>query len=180
LNKSILLHVCCVHCAAYTIEYWQERGYGVTAYWFNPNIHPHDEHQQRMEAMIEYASSKNIPLIFGGYDPMVYFLSVVKNQNTRCRSCFDIRLSSTASIAREGGYTGFSSTLLISPHQEHELIKETGTRVAAQTGVEFFYSDLRKRYSDSRHITKPLELYRQRYCGCIYSRLERENILGKN
>ncbi len=84
-----------------------------------------------------------------------------------------MRLEKTAARAREKGYDGFTTTLLISPHQKHELIISTGEKAAAENGVKFFYADLRKRYSDSRHITKPMNLYRQQYCGCIYSKLER-------
>ena len=71
------------------------------------------------------------------------------------------------------GFNAFTTTLLISPHQKHDLIREVGDRIAVEKGMEFFYADLRKRYSDSRHITKPLDLYRQQYCGCIYSEWER-------
>lgn len=174
MSRSLLLHVCCVHCAAYTIEYWRKQDFTVTACWYNPNIHPHDEHRSRLEAMQFYAREKGIPLIIAGYEALDYFINVVKNTGGRCRTCFNLRLSNTAAIAKEGGYTGFTSTLLISPHQNHELIKEVGNNIAKQVGVEFFYADLRKRYSDSRHITKPINLYRQQYCGCMYSKLERE------
>lgn len=173
MNRSLLLHVCCVHCAAYTVEYWRQQGFEVTAYWYNPNIHPHDEYRSRLEAMRVYVEEKNIPFLVAGYEPLAYFINVVNSSDVRCRTCFDMRLSKTAVAAKEGGYDGFTSTLLISPHQDHELIKETANIVTKQSGVEFIYADLRKRYSDSRHITKPLYLYRQQYCGCMYSFMER-------
>ncbi len=82
-------------------------------------------------------------------------------------------LNKTAETARAGGFDAFTTTLLISPHQKHEIIVEVGRKTAGEKGVEFLYADLRKRYSDSRHITKPMELYRQQYCGCVYSEWER-------
>jgi predicted adenine nucleotide alpha hydrolase (AANH) superfamily ATPase len=98
---------------------------------------------------------------------------VAGHEDERCRHCFELRLTKTAEAAKAKGYDGFTTTLLISPNQKHELIKEIGEGAAGEKGVAFFYTDLRKRYSDSRHITKPMNLYRQQYCGCLYSELER-------
>ncbi|MFQ5997469.1 MAG: epoxyqueuosine reductase QueH, partial [Dehalococcoidales bacterium] len=167
---------CCAHCTAYTANYWREQGYEVSALWYNPNIHPYTEHQQRLEAVKSLGQEINLPLIVTeGYDMMTYFRRVVGHEaeGERCRYCFRLRLSKTAETARQMGFSAFTTTLLISPQQRHDLIKETGNKLAEETGVEFLYADLRKRYSDSRHLTKSLNLYRQRYCGCIYSEWER-------
>jgi predicted adenine nucleotide alpha hydrolase (AANH) superfamily ATPase len=172
--KKLLINCCCAHCAAYTVNHWREQGYEVSAFWYNPNIHPYTEHQHRLEAMQSLAEKINLPLIITeGYDIIDYFRGVVGHEAERCRYCFKLRLSKTAEIAKERGFDAFTTTLLISPQQKHELIKEVGDEVAKITGVDFLYADLRKRYSDSRHITKPLELYRQQYCGCVYSEWER-------
>jgi predicted adenine nucleotide alpha hydrolase (AANH) superfamily ATPase len=172
--KKLLIHSCCAHCAAYTVSYWREQGYETSALWYNPNIHPYTEHQHRLEAMQSLAQEMNLPLIIsGGYDMPEYFRRVVGHEDERCRHCFNLRLSRTAEIALEKGFDAFTTTLLISPHQKHELIKEVGNELAREKGVGFLYADLRKRYSDSRHMTKPLNLYRQQYCGCIYSEWER-------
>jgi predicted adenine nucleotide alpha hydrolase (AANH) superfamily ATPase len=172
--KKLLVHSCCAHCAAYTVEYWREQGYDVSVLWYNPNIHPYTEHQRRLEAMQSLAEKISLPLIMtGGYDIIDYFRQVVGHEAGRCQYCFRLRLSKTAEIAREKGFDAFTTTLLISPQQKHELIQEVGDGIARETGIEFLYADLRKRYSDSRHITKPLELYRQQYCGCVYSEWER-------
>jgi predicted adenine nucleotide alpha hydrolase (AANH) superfamily ATPase len=171
---KLLIHSCCAHCAAYTVEYWRGQGYDVSALWYNPNIHPYTEHQHRLEAMRSLAEKMNLPLIVAeGYDMIDYFREVAGHEAERCRYCFRLRLSKTAEIAKEKGFDAFTTTLLISPQQKHELIKEVGDRIAKETGIEFLYADLRKRYSDSRHITKPLDLYRQQYCGCVYSEWER-------
>ncbi len=173
MNK-VLVHVCCAHCAAYTVEHWRREGYETAGFWCNPNIHPYMEHQQRLESMQSLAEKIKLPLIISpDYDIIEYFRRVVGREAERCGECFDLRLAKTAEIALEKGFDAFTTTLLISPHQKHDLIKEVGERVAEAKGVEFLYADLRKRYSNSRHITKSMELYRQQYCGCVYSEWER-------
>ena len=171
---KVLVHLCCAHCSAYTIEHWRQQGYDVRGLWYNPNIHPFTEHQRRLEAIQSLAGKMDLPLtIIEGYDMTEYFRRVAGHEADRCRHCFDLRLARTAAVAREQECEAFTTTLLISPHQKHELVKETGEKLAQEYGLKFLYADLRKRYSDSRHITKPLDLYRQQYCGCIYSEWER-------
>ncbi len=172
--KKVLVHVCCAHCAAYTVEYWRGLSYEVAALWYNPNIHPFTEHRQRLESVESLAKNLDLPLtVAEGYDMVDFLRRVSGRESTRCRYCFEMRLDKTARLAREKGFDGFTTTLLISPHQEHELVREAGETAARGHGVAFLYADLRKRYSDSRHITKPMDLYRQQYCGCIYSEYER-------
>lgn len=172
--KSVLIHVCCAHCAAYTVEYWRRQGDEVSALWYNPNIHPYLEHQHRLESVQALAQEINLPLIITeGYDMMEYFRQVAGHESQRCQYCFNLRLTKTAETARQSGFNAFTTTLLISPQQKHDTIRETGNKIAEEQGLEFLYADLRKRYSDSRHLTKPLNLYRQQYCGCVYSEWER-------
>jgi predicted adenine nucleotide alpha hydrolase (AANH) superfamily ATPase len=172
--KRVLVHVCCAHCAAYTVEHWRQQGYALIAFWYNPNIHPYTEHRERLESMKTLAQKLDLPLLVAdGYDMPEYFRRVAGDESRRCRHCFDLRLSRTAATAREKGLDAFTTTLLISPHQQHEILLEAGNRISAEQGIEFLYADLRKRYSDSRHLTKPMELYRQQYCGCLYSEWER-------
>ena len=172
--KRLLVHCCCAHCAAYTVDHWRQQGYEVSALWYNPNIHPFAEHQSRLEAVESLAQEVTLPLIVTeGYNMVEYFRRVVGHEAQRCQRCFDLRLSKTAQTAREMGFSAFTTTLLISPHQKHELIREVGNELAEEKDIEFLYADLRKRYSDSRHLTKPFNLHRQQYCGCIYSEWER-------
>ncbi len=172
--KTVLLHSCCAHCTAYTVDHWRRLGYEVHAYWYNPNIHPYSEHQNRLEAMKSLAQEINLPLIIDeSYDIIAYFRLVAGHEAERCQYCFRLRLSRAAEIARQKGFSAFTTTLLISPQQKHDLIRQIGSELAEETGVEFLYADLRKRYSDSRHMTKPFNLYRQQYCGCLYSERER-------
>jgi predicted adenine nucleotide alpha hydrolase (AANH) superfamily ATPase len=128
----------------------------------------------RFDAVNRLSETMNFPLIVEeGYDFKEYFRMVAGNEDSRCGPCFDLRLGRAAKKARELGINSFTSSLLISPHQKHELARELGEKAASENGVVFLYVDLRKRYSDSRHITKPLDLYRQQYCGCVYSEYER-------
>ena len=127
-----------------------------------------------MQAMQSLAQEMKLPLIvIEGYGIIDYFRQVVGHESERCQYCFRLRLSKTAETAREMGFDAFTTTLLISSHQKHDLLRETCDDVARERGIDFLYADLRKRYSDSRRMTKPLNLYRQQYCGCVYSDWER-------
>jgi len=171
---KLLVHACCAHCTAYTVDYWRKEGHEVRALWYNPNIHPFTEHNLRLEAMLILSHNMDFPLVVvEGYDFKEYFRRVVGNEDERCSVCFEMRLDITAKKCREMSFEAFTTSLLISPHQKHELSREKGENAARQNEVSFLYSDLRKRYSDSRRITKPMELYRQQYCGCIYSEYQR-------
>jgi len=116
----------------------------------------------------------SLPLIITeGYDIIDYFRQVVGHESQRCRYCFRLRLSKTVETARQRGFNAFTTTLLISPNQKHNLLQEIGDKLAEEKGVDFLYADLRKRYSDSRRMTKGQNLYRQQHCGCVYSEWER-------
>ena len=172
--NSVLVHCCCAHCAAYTVDYWRQQGYEVSALWYNPNIHPYMEHQHRLEAMESLAQEVNLPLIITeDYDVIDYFRQVAGHEFQRCQYCFRLRLLETAETAYQRGFNAFTTSLLISPHQQHNLLQKIGTKISQEKGIDFLYTDLRKRYSDSRHMTKGLNLYRQQYCGCVYSEWER-------
>jgi len=174
MPEKLLVHCCCVHCSAYTLSYWRGLGHDVTAYWYNPNIHPFTEHQKRLEALKALDEKEGIPLLIDpGYEMEKYLRAVAGRGDDRCRWCYEVRLEKAAQIAREGGFDAFTSSLLISPKQKHNRIVEVARRIEASQGVRFAYADLRKRYSDSRRLTKPRELYRQQYCGCLYSEYER-------
>jgi epoxyqueuosine reductase len=170
---SLLIHVCCAHCAAYCVKHWQEREHQVTLYWYNPNIHPYQEYQYRLEAARTLAGKLSVPLLVSpDYDAVEYFRSVRETDEARCSACFRLRLGKTARLALERGFDQFTTTLLISPQQKHDLIVRSGQTASLESGVKFAYEDLRKRYGDSRHITKNMDIYRQRYCGCMFSEWE--------
>lgn len=171
---SLLLHTCCAPCATYSAKHWQGKGLEVTSFWYNPNIHPFTEHKRRLEALQDFAKKTNLPLIVSeGYDIIDYFRKVAGHEEDRCSDCFRMRLSTTAMIARLKGFDAFSTTLLISPYQDQDLLKKIGEDVAQKEGVEFLYEDLTVGYKESIAMSKELDLYRQKYCGCLYSEWER-------
>jgi len=172
--ERVLLHACCAPCATYTVNRLREEGFDVTAFWYNPNIHPFTEHRNRLESMRTLAQAIDLPLlVVDGYDMLDYFRAVVGHEGERCGDCFRMRLDRTAAVARENGFALFTTTLLISPYQKHELLRRTGDAVARERGIEFYYEDLRTGFRDSQRLSRELDLYHQKYCGCIYSEWER-------
>jgi epoxyqueuosine reductase len=156
------------------VEHLRHQGYQLTALWYNPNVHPSQEHQLRLESMQRFARIVELPLLIPeGYDFVRYLRAVVGHEAERCLYCYRLRLTKTAEIAKQNGFDAFTTTLLISPYQKHELLRQVGEEVAAETCVPFLYQDLRPGYSQSRKMSKEYNLYRQQYCGCIYSEWER-------
>ena len=171
---KILLHTCCGPCATYTVKRLRQQDWEVNSFWYNPNIHPYREHQRRLEALQSFVKGANLPLIIPeGYEMVRYLRAVVGHEGERCPDCYRLRLGRTAQAAAEGGYDAFSTTLLISPYQKHELLREVGEEMAKRHGVAFYYEDLRPGFPESRSMARELGLYLQGYCGCIYSEWER-------
>ncbi len=172
--SSILLHVCCGPCATYAVKSLLDKGMKVTALWYNPNVHPFREHQLRLEAMQTLSQKTNLPLIVSeGYDMLRYFHAVVGHESNRCPDCYRLRLEKTARIAHEKGFDSFTTTLLISPYQKHDLIRDLGEEMGKQYKVRFYYEDFRPGFRESHSISKGLGLYHQGYCGCVFSEWER-------
>ena len=172
--RKILLHTCCGPCAIYTVSRLREEGFDVTGFWYNPNVHPFIEHQNRLEAMRTLAHAIDLPLIVSeSYEIISYFRAVVGHEGERCGDCFRLRLSKTADVAREKGLSAFTTTLLISPYQKHELLRDIGGEIARERGVEFYYEDFRTGFRESHRLSRELNLYHQKYCGCVYSEWER-------
>jgi hypothetical protein len=120
------------------------------------------------------AQRMNLPLIIAeGYDMVDYFRAVVGHEETRCPDCYRMRLRKTAEVASEKGFPTFTTTLLISPYQKHELICDIAKNLAREYRIEFYYQDFRVGFRESQCLARELELYRQKYCGCVYSEYER-------
>ena len=171
---SILLHCCCGPCATYTVKSLQKEDYAVTGFWYNPNIHPFTEHRKRLEAMQTLSKAWEFPLIVTeGYEMVDFIRAVVGHEGNRCHDCYNMRLNKTARIARENNFKTFTTTLLISPYQDHELIREVGNQAAQENGVEFLFEDFSQGFRESHRMARELDLYFQKYCGCIYSEYER-------
>ncbi|MFC1994613.1 epoxyqueuosine reductase QueH [Chloroflexota bacterium] len=172
--SNLLLHVCCGPCATYVVGRLREQGHKVTACWYNPNIHPCHEHQRRLEAMEALSQAVDLPLIVEpGYDLIAYFRAVVGHEADRCPHCYRLRLEAVATLARDRGFQAFTTTLLISPYQQHDVLRQVGEALAEENGVQFHYEDFRPGFRESHCLAGDLGLYRQPYCGCVYSEWER-------
>jgi four helix bundle protein len=170
----ILLHICCANCAIYPFERIQEKGEEVVGYFFNPNIHPYQEYQKRLEALKQYSEKVGLEVIYRDEYLLEEFLRNVSHQvKERCQFCYSFRLEATAREAKGRGFDAFSTTLLQSTHQNHAVIKETGERIAQEVGIPFYYEDFRQGWRRGLEVSKSMGLYRQQYCGCIYSEKER-------
>ena len=174
----VLLHICCANCAIHPFEQLQGRGDDVVGFFFNPNIHPYQEYQKRLISLKEYSEKARLEMIYRDEYLLEEFLMNVSHRvNERCGYCYRLRLEKTAREAKEKGFDCFSTTLLQSTHQNHGLIRETGERVGKEIGVAFCYKDFRPGWRRGLEVSKAMGLYRQHYCGCIYS--EKERYVGK-
>ena len=171
---KILLHVCCGPCAVYPLKVLRDQGHSVEGYFYNPNIHPFREFKKRISALEEMAGKEKFQVnIDDNYGLTEYLRKVVFNETSRCSICYDMRLEQTAERARTEGVDAFNTTLLYSRYQNHDLIREKGEILARKYGVAFYYEDFRKGWQEGIDRSKSMGLYRQPYCGCIYSEQER-------
>ena len=177
-EKKVLLHVCCAPCATFTAQYLREQGADVTGFWYNPNIHPYSEHERRRETLREYAEQIALPVIWEpGYD-MPAFLQAVcghEQQDERCLICYRMRLARAARVAAERGFDAFTTTLLISPYQDLDAIERIGHELAEAHGIIFYFENLRRGFAEHHQMAREHDLYRQHYCGCIYSEWEAQD-----
>jgi hypothetical protein len=171
---KLLLHICCGPCAIYPTSVLQDEGHELYGYFYNPNIHPYQEFHRRLEALEEFSRTAGLAVDYErNYGLTVYLRQVVHREHGRCLLCYEMRLAAAARRAAEVGADGFTSTLLYSRYQKHEAIRATGERLAAEHGVAFYYRDFRQGWQEGIDRSKELGLYRQPYCGCIYSEQER-------
>lgn len=171
---KILLHICCAPCAIYPLKVLREEGNEVFGLFYNPNIHPYSEYKRRLDTLTEYAEDINLRLITTDDYPMEEFLrNVVFREQERCRYCYYNRLSYTAQVAKKGKLDAFTSTLLYSKFQDRNLITELGNSLAKEKGVHFLDNDFREGWKEGIDASRKLGMYRQQYCGCIYSEKER-------
>ena len=172
----LLLHACCAPCMTVVQDGLKSEGYDITVFFRNPNIHPWKEMRRRLEVVEVYSGELDLPLeIDDGY-PLGEYLSMLLGAPDRCRACFEERLTATARKAADSGLGAFSTTLSVSPYQDQQAIIEAGEAAAARFGVEFVYRDFRSLYRESVRLSREVGMYRQKYCGCIFS--ERDRYLG--
>ena len=169
---AILCHVCCAECLLGPLDELRQRGF--TAYFHNPNIHPLIEFRRRLKAVQLLAEQCSLDLIADEqYGLRSYLEQVDFRRDNRCRQCYRQRLLRTAQLATERGFEAFSTTLLVSVHQHHQAVREIGEEVARETGVPWAYFDWRHLAEAGHAEAKRRNLYRQQYCGCIFSEYER-------
>jgi hypothetical protein len=175
---KLLLHVCCANCAFSPLKILSDEEHEVFGYWYNPNIHPLTEYQKRLEAVKSLEEKRAFPVFYhDSYDLEKFLKAAIQDVNNRCRFCYKIRLIKTATYAKENHFDGFTTTLLASPHQKHEMIKDIGEKIGSDLGIKFFYRDFRPGFYEGKEEGKKLGLYSQKYCGCIFS--EKERYLNK-
>lgn len=165
------MHTCCAPCSVYCIDTLRKEGIEPIIYWYNPNIHPYQEYKMRRDTLKEYTKSIKVEAIFEEeYGLDEFCKNVINNLENRCLDyCYPIRLEQTAKYAKENGYDTFTTTLLVSPYQNHEGICKVANQMAEKYNLKFLYRDFRVGFQDGQTKAKELGLYRQKYCGCIFS-----------
>ena len=170
----VLLHICCGPCAVYPLHCLREAGHQVTGLFYNHNIHPYQEYCRRRDAAQEMSRQESLPLIMrDDYDLEGFLANVAANPAQRCSYCYASRLRATAQAASHEGFEAFSASLLYSRYQRHDEIHRLGEELAEEFGIRFLYQDFRSGWQEGIRLSKEMGLYRQQYCGCIYSEKER-------
>ena len=171
---NVLLHICCAPCAIYPVQELRSSGMQLTGFFFNHNIHPFLEYRKRLETVRDYAAMVELEVICRDDYRLEEFLGAVAGApEERCHYCYASRLEVAAAEAASRGFDAFTSSLLYSRYQKHELIIQLGELFAKKYGVRFYYVDFRPGWQKGIDISKKMGLYRQQYCGCIYSEKER-------
>jgi predicted adenine nucleotide alpha hydrolase (AANH) superfamily ATPase len=171
---KLLLHICCGPCSIYPVRVLRGGNHEVMGFFYRHNIHPFTECLKREETLKTYAESISLRMIYQpGYAVESFLQNVAFREAERCTYCYHDRLTTTARFAKKGKFDAFSTTLLYSRFQKHEQIRSIGEAVGKSTGVPFLYHDFREGWKDGIEESKRLGMYRQQYCGCIYSEKER-------
>ena len=169
-QNSLLVHICCAPCAEYPLGVLGEEGFSLRGYFYNPNIHPLEELVRRREGVQRLMRLRGIPC---DYDD-AYLQSIWEEREDRhtvkmCALCYEMRMKHVAAQTRLLGMSRFTTTLLVSPYQQHDAIRDAAERAAAAEGVEFYYHDFRPGFRIGQAMAREDGLYRQKYCGCIDS-----------
>lgn len=185
-KPSLLLHSCCAPCSCAVMEYLLEY-FNITIFFYNPNITFKEEYEKRLKEQYDYISQRgyNIDIIEGNYNPLTDFFEKVKGLEKekeggqRCYQCYNLRLEETAKEASKNNFNYFSTVLSISPMKNSQWINELGNDLSKKYNVKFLNGDFKKksRYLRSVNLSKEYNLYRQDYCGCVFSKLEREEYI---
>lgn len=184
-KPSLLLHICCAPCNSYVLEYLSSY-FNITVFFYNPNISFEDEYKKRVNEELrflkEFPLNNAVKFVEGNYDPKSFYTIAKGKENLqeggeRCYSCYELRLMESAIYASENKFDYYTTSLSISPYKNTDWLNEIGVRLGKEYGVEYLISDFKKKngYKRSIELSKEYNLYRQDYCGCIYSKIQREN-----
>lgn len=169
-----LLHICCAPCANMCVDSLRGEGIDVTGFWYNLNIHPYTEYRARRDTLKTYADAVHLPLVLDNRYALRPFIRAVSDDiANRCIHCYELRLYEAAEYAAANGFDSFSTSLLISPYQKHDLIRQVGQAAAAASGITFVYRDFRPLFRQGQRRAREMGMYMQKYCGCIFSEEER-------
>lgn len=189
-GSSLLLHACCAPCSSAVLERLASH-FKISIFYYNPNITEEKEYQKRLDELRKFISKLNfkyqINIIDSRYEPKEFFkiakgLEKEKEKGKRCYKCYELRLEETAKVAKEKNFDFFATTLTLSPYKKTSWLNEIGENLSEKYQANYLYSDFKKKngYKRSIELSKEYNLYRQDYCGCIYSKLEREQNKANN
>ena len=174
---NLLMHMCCGPCSCYPLKKLRADGIEPTGYFFNPNIHPYQEWNERLQNARKFAELSQMAFIadeaYAMRDFLKKALPAEGTRKGRCRMCYTWRLEETARYASEHDFDSFTSTLFYSIYQQHDLMRSVAERFAKLYGVDFYYEDFRVGWQEGIDLSKDMGLYRQSYCGCVFSEEER-------
>lgn len=171
---KILMHICCANCSLYPLKTLFAKNIEVKGFWLNPNIHPFTEYQMRLESVQKLQKLWNLDIEYVDYYGLKEFLrTVVNKEDNRCDFCYAIRFEEAAKTAKKMKLDGFTTSLLASPYQKFDKIIAVGHEMGKKYSIPFYEEDFRQGWNIGNNLSKDLCLYRQKYCGCIYSEMER-------
>ncbi|MGE5474047.1 MAG: epoxyqueuosine reductase QueH [Ignavibacteriales bacterium] len=170
---KLLLHVCCGPCSAYPLSILKNEDVDIHGLFYNPNIHPYTEYKSRVDSAKALFEKEGLEFDeLDGYGLDLFLKQVALSEN-RCKECYSIRMDRIAKEASERGFDAFSTTLLVSPYQKHDMLKDIAKEAGKRYGVEFYYKDFREGFREGQKMAREMGLYMQKYCGCILSEKER-------
>ena len=178
IRPKLLLHACCAPCSSYVLEYLTKY-FDITVFFYNPNISPESEYQHRVSEIQRLIREMcpSVHFLEGQYEPKRFYemakgLEHEPERGERCHKCYRLRMTESALAAKSGGFDYFTTTLSISPQKDSQVLNQIGKEISETTGVPYLYSDFKKKggYKRSIELSAEFHLYRQNFCGCIYSK----------
>jgi epoxyqueuosine reductase len=171
---KLLMHICCSNCCLYPLRTLSAKNISVKGFWMNPNIHPYTEYRMRLDALRILEKEWSLDIEYADqYGLKEFMRAVVHDEDNRCVHCYSMRLEQTAIAAKKMGLDGFTTSLLVSPYQKFDMIRKVGIMMGKRHEIPFYEEDFRPGWHEGRRMSKELGLYRQKYCGCVYSEMER-------